>query len=319
MKFINQYRKYVLMNEAGGDGGGDAGGGAPDLTGGTGGGGNDPGSGGSGDPAGGGSGGNDPDKAKPPAGGPPADWRSTLPKELQDNETLKKYKDVAGLAGAYINATKMIGGDKIPVPNPKTSTDKDWENTWDKLGRPALDKYEVKFGDDKSVDKDFAEAFRTNAHKAGLLPKQAQALADWFNGRRTETEQKFTADRNNYIKEQVEGLKQEWGNAFDAKIGRVNKMLKDAGAIEHFKKQGYGTDATLYKFLDSFAEKLYKDHKLVDGATGKNVRTKDEVKAAIAKLHADPAYTTKDHPAHNATVKEMQALYEELHPTVDKK
>lgn len=319
MKFFNQYRKYVLMDSAN-DGGGGDGGAAPSLLDNPGGGSDSPGSGGTTDSSSGGTGGTgDPAPAKPAKGGSSSDWRSALPKELQDDATIKKFPSVDALAGAYLNAQKLIGADKIAVPNPKTATPEDWENVFNKLGRPALDKYEVKFKDGESVDKDFAEAFRANAHKAGLLPSQAQALADWFSGRRSEAEQKYIENQRNELKTQVENLKKDWGNTFDARIGRVNKMLQEAGATEYFKKTGYGSDATLYRYLDAFAEKLYKDHKLVDGSTGKAPRTKDEIQAAISKMHADPAYTNKNHPAHNAAVKEMQSLFQELHPGVDKK
>lgn len=320
MKFFNQYRRYVLMDSAGDGTGGGGDGGAPSLLDNPGSGGDPAGGGGSDDPPGGGTGGKgDPPSDKPTKGGSPADWRSSLPKELQDDATIKKFPSVDALAGAYLNAQKLIGADKIAVPNPKTATPEDWENVFNKLGRPALEKYEVKFKDGESVDKDFAEAFRASAHKAGLLPSQAQALADWFSGRRTEAEQKYIETQKNELKAQVENLKKDWGNTFDARIGRVNKMLQEAGATDYFKKAGYGSDATLYRYLDTFAEKLYKDHKLVDGASGKTVRTKDEVQAAISKMHADPAYTNKNHPAHNAAVKEMQSLFQELHPPVDKK
>ena len=321
MKLFNQFRKYMLMDEAGGDGGAGGGGGAPSLIGGDGGGGNPPAGGGAGDPAGGSNGdGNNTPPAKPAAGAGAADWRSTLPKELQEDASIKKFPSVEAMAGAYINAQKLIGADKIGVPNPKTATAEDWENVWNKLGRPALDKYDIKFGEGVTIDKDFSEDFKKNAHKAGLLPNQAQALADWFSSVNSGAEQKAAAAFKQQFDKQVGELKTEWGNAFDAKIGRVNKMLGDMGATKYFKDKGYGADVTLYKYLDSVAEKLYKEQKLVDGnAGGKQVRTPQEIKAAIGKLQADNAYMTKAHPGHAAAVQEMADLWNEYHGTVDKK
>ena len=314
MKLFNQFRKYMLMDEAGGDGG------APSLLGGSSGGGDPAGGGGSGGADGDPGGEGNPPTAKPAAGAGAADWRSALPKELQEDASIKKFPSVEAMAGAYINAQKLIGADKIGVPNPKTATAEDWENVWNKLGRPGLDKYEVKFGEGTTIDKDFAEDFRKNAHKAGLLPSQAQALAEWFSSVNTGAEQKAAAAFKQQFDKQVSELRTEWGNAFDAKIGRVNKMLGDMGATKYFKDKGYGADVTLYKYLDSVAEKLYKEQKLVDGnAGGKQVRTPQEIKAAIGKLQADNAYMTKAHPGHAAAVQEMADLWNEYHGTVDKK
>lgn len=323
MKLFNQFRAILLMDEAGGDGGAGGGGAAaPSLLGGAGGGGDSTGGGGTGDSSGGAAGGKaDASGAKSTQGSSASDWRSTLPKELQDDPTIKKFPTVDALAKSYLSAQGMIGADKIVVPNAKTATADDWENVFNKLGRPALDKYEVKFKDGVTIDKDFHEAFRTTAHKTGLLPSQAQGLADWFSDINAQAEQKFVAQRQANFDKQVNDLKTEWGNAFDAKIGRVNKLISDMGAAKYFQERGYGSDPILFKFLDFAADKLYKDAKIIDGSNaggGKAARTPQEIRAAIGKLQADPAYNSKDHPAHAAAVQEMQGLHEELYP-VDKK
>ena len=47
------------------------------------------------------------------------------------------------LAKSYINATQMIGKDKVAVPN-KNSTEDQWNEVYDKLGRPeSADKYSL--------------------------------------------------------------------------------------------------------------------------------------------------------------------------------
>lgn len=323
MKFFNQFRKYHLMDEAGGEGGagGAGGGGAGSLLGGTGDGGNGTGDGGSGDSGGASGGKGNPPPAKAASAAGTADWRSSIPKELQEDASLKKFPDVSALAGAYVNAQKLIGADKIAVPNPKTATAEDWTNVWKKLGLPeTADKYDVKFKDGVTIDQDFAKQFRENAHKAGVLPSQAQALADWFSDINAGSEKAAMAAQKAAFDKEVGELKTEWGNAFDAKIGRVNKMLKDAGAAEYFQKKGYGSDPTLFKYLDFMAEKLYKDAKIVTGGdNGGGGRTPQEIKAAIGRLQADVAYNSKDHPGHNAAVQEMKTLWEELKPPVDKK
>ena len=52
-------------------------------------------------------------------------WKDSLPEELKAEKALESIQDIPGLAKSYIHAQKMIGSDKIPVPN-KFATDEDW-------------------------------------------------------------------------------------------------------------------------------------------------------------------------------------------------
>ena len=118
LKFLNKVLVAHLLDTAGGGDGGGGGASGSLLT---------PSGGGSGAPAGAGDAGaaSGADSGKPAGdagtgdgakGGGAADWRSQLPKELQEDATLKKYTSVSALAGAYLNAQKLIGADKIAIP-----------------------------------------------------------------------------------------------------------------------------------------------------------------------------------------------------------
>lgn len=266
--------------------------------------------------------------ATPPAGDPPAtppvnDWRASLPTELKDNAALKKFTSVEALAGSYVNAQKLIGGDKIAVPT-KHSTPEDWQNVYRKLGVPEkLDDYAIKFKDGVTIDKDFSEQFRTTSHKLGILPAQAQALAEWFSDINTGSEAKVQEIIKQQYNEGVNTLKQEWGNAFELNINRANKLVKEVAGPEigkHFIDRGYGGDPQFMRFLAKTAEVLYKEHKFVDGDGGGNPLTPTEIDAEIKKGMMDAAYMDAKHPNHKAAVKHVQDLYAKRYPsTVDKK
>ena len=66
----------------------------------------------------------------PPASG---SWFDQLSEELKGSKSLAKFKDVNNLAQAYVHAESLIGRDKIPVPK----TDEDWQDVYNRLGRPA--------------------------------------------------------------------------------------------------------------------------------------------------------------------------------------
>ena len=52
------------------------------------------------------------------------DWKESLSEELRSDKSLENIKDIEGLAKSYVHAQKLVGADKIPVPN-KFATEKD--------------------------------------------------------------------------------------------------------------------------------------------------------------------------------------------------
>lgn len=306
----------LLMDEAGdgGSGGGTgSGGGNNSLLGGAGSG---NGSGGAGDGGKGDAGsGKDGAGDKGAAGGGTpnaADWRSSLSKDLQEHPSLKKITSVEALAGSFVNAQKMIGADKLVIPG-KHSTDEDWTNVYRKLGVPEkLEEYGVKFKDGVTVDEKFSNDFRAQAHKLGVLPKQAQALADWFSDINLGAETQLKADLDKQFQAGVANLKKDWGNSFELNVGRANRVLSELGGkeiSEYFVKNGLGGNEQVIRLLAKVGETLYKEHKFVEGQDTSNVLSPKELDAEIRKLQADPAYLTKEHPNHKAIVTEVQGLF----------
>ena len=58
---------------------------------------------------------------------PPArDWKANLPEDIRNDTSLAPIKDIEGLAKSYVNAQKLIGRDKIPMP--KDENDPVWNH-----------------------------------------------------------------------------------------------------------------------------------------------------------------------------------------------
>lgn len=243
-----------------------------------------------------------------------AAWISALPKELQEDASLKKFSDVQGLAKSYINAQKLLGADKIPVPS-QHATDEDWQNVFNKLGLPeSVDKYEVKFGDQATLDKKFVDEFKALAHKSGILPKQAQKLADWFTQSNLSAEQEIVKARNEQVTKEVNELKTEWGKAFDDKIRYANNALAkfaDAPTLEYLGKTGLSNDVRLVKLLSAMGEQLFKEGKIPDAqSSGSRLSPADARKAATTIIgNMDHPYHQKGHPGHKAAVEEVAELF----------
>jgi len=241
-----------------------------------------------------------------------ANWKDSLPDDLKTEKALESIQDVPGLAKSYIHAQKMIGSDKIPVPN-KYATDEDWQAVYNKLGRPETpDAYEFKFDDNSSIDENALKGFKETAHKHGLLPKQAEGIMNFYN----EMTQNYIQDLNSKSEQgrvtAEESLKKEWGNAYDNKLNQAkaisNKYLdKDFNNLTLSDGTRIGDHPNFIKAFANLANELGEDQ-LVQ-ANGPQYMTPKELDKQIATLQqAGSAYWTKSHPGHAAAVEEVQDL-----------
>jgi hypothetical protein len=70
-------------------------------------------------------------------------WKDSISEEYRADPNIEKFTEIDALAKSYINATKMIGQDKVAIPN-NNSTEDQWNEVYAKLGRPeSPDKYSL--------------------------------------------------------------------------------------------------------------------------------------------------------------------------------
>ena len=55
----------------------------------------------------------------------PSTWKDSISQEFREDPNISKFTEIDALAKSYINATRMIGQDKVAVPN-QNSTDDQW-------------------------------------------------------------------------------------------------------------------------------------------------------------------------------------------------
>lgn len=239
-------------------------------------------------------------------------WKDSLPEDLRAEKALESIQDVQGLAKSYVHAQKMIGTDKIPVPN-KYATEEDWQAVYAKLGRPEnADGYEFNFDENTEVDENALKNFKEAAHKYGLLPQQAQGIMNFYN----EMTQNFMSDVNSKSEQArmnaEQSLKKEWGPAYDNKLNQAgaiaNKYLdKDFMDVTLSDGTRLGDHPGFVKAFANIAGDLGED-KLVQ-ATGPQYMTPAEIDKQIATLQQNgSAYWSKNHPGHAAAVQEVQDL-----------
>ena len=59
-------------------------------------------------------------------------WKDSISEEYRVDPNIEKFTEIDALAKSYINATKMIGQDKVVIPN-NNSTDDQWNEVYDKI------------------------------------------------------------------------------------------------------------------------------------------------------------------------------------------
>lgn len=186
-----------------------------------------------------------------------------LDDETSKEKALLNFKSVGDLAKSYVSAKKFLGADKIKIPN-AGSSDEEWVETFKKLGLPeTADKYEFKLDEKGAIDKDFLANFSPIAHKAGLLPKQAQAVLDFYNGQINETFSTMEAEAKVNLEKNKALLQEEWGEAYNAKLDKARFALKEFGGEEmadHLKSLGAAADSKVLSFLAKVGEAVSGDN-----------------------------------------------------------
>lgn len=252
----------------------------------------------------------------------PQNWKDILPQEYKDAAWLKNISDIPTLVKSHAHMQKMVGADKIAVPS-KNATPEEWKAVYEKLGLPAKpEEYKVeidpKFKD--KMDEDFVKGLSTKAHEAGILPHQAKKVAEWFA---EENEKAFVTQQKEleaHIAAGIDGLKKEWGTAYQEKVNQAKVALKELGGEEltkYVRESGLGKNAAFIKIMAKAGELLAEDRiRDGDGNQSEGHLTPSQARAKLQEIKADikSPYYNKDHHEHARVKAEVNRLYQMAFP-----
>ena len=165
--------------------------------------------------------------AATPAAQPAPSWKDSISEEYRKDPSIEKFTEIDALAKSYINATKMIGQDKVVIPN-NNSTDDQWNEVYSKLGRPeSADKYSLDVKSEVvNLDENAIKSFTENAHQLGLNNKQAQGILEFYKNNMEGTAQQSKIDTETAQAQAEQQLRQEWGRDFDGKVKQAGALAK---------------------------------------------------------------------------------------------
>lgn len=245
-------------------------------------------------------------------------WLDGLPDDLKQSPSLTRYSSQEALARAYLNAEKMIGAEKVPVPKDPNDAE-GWDRYYKAGGRPEKpDEYGFakpeQLPDGMEYSPDIDKAFATKAHELGLNKKQAAALREWQLGIMSEGHKQQTSQTEIARSDGEAKLKSSWGRAYDQNLTIAKSELKKRATPEfvaYMETSGLGNHPAMAEFLYNVAKETRGEAELI--GNGRTVeQTPLEIDAEIsnhAKTH-QAALFDSGHPEHALRTRERTALFE---------
>ena len=243
-------------------------------------------------------------------------WKEAISEEFRNDPNIEKFTEIDALAKSYINATQMIGKDKVAVPN-KNSTDDQWNEVYDKLGRPeSAEKYTLNVKSDVVPIEDTAiKQFAENAHKLGLNNKQAQGILEFYKTNMEGVAQQAKVDTETAQAQSTQELRQEWGREFDTNIkkaGAIAKANMNPEILDMQLKDGMrlGDHPEIIKGFAKIAGMMSED-KIVS-TESENVSSNTDLETEISEImnNKDGPYWNRSHPDHDKMVQQVYTLRE---------
>ena len=243
-------------------------------------------------------------------------FKDLIPDNFKEEKALDNFNNMEDFVKSYLHAQKLVGSDKIPIPN-KHATDEDWNEVFKRLGAPENPedyKYNLK---DQELDNQQVSEFNKAAHKLGLLPKQAEGLIKFYNEMNANmaTSQEDAAAQAQLTTETE--LKKEFGPQFNKRLDQAKKLAVNSLGSEFLEntylKDGsrLGDNIKVIKAFSELAEKLSEDE-IIKG-DGSDYMTAKDIEKEINELTQEgSAYWNKTHPNHQKAVQEVLKLRELL-------
>ena len=256
-------------------------------------------------------------------GDTPVSWKSSISEEFRNDPNIEKFTEIDALAKSYINATRMIGQDKVAVPN-KNSTEDQWNEVYSKLGRPeTADKYALNIESEVvAMDEGAIKSFAEQSHKLGLNNTQAQGILEFYKNNMESNMQRATVDTETAQAQAETELRAEWGKEFDSNVSKASALAKanmNPEILDLQMQDGtrIGDHPEIIKGFAKIAGMLSED-KLVS-TESESVNSIKDLQSEISAITNDTTgpYWNNKHPDHAKMVQQVYTLREMAQPKED--
>ena len=243
-------------------------------------------------------------------------FRDLIPENFREEKALDNFNNMEDFVKSYLHAQKLVGADKIPVPN-KHATEEDWNEVFKRLGAPSDPndyKYDFK---DQEMDQGQIQEFNKTAHRLGLLPKQAEGLIKFYNEMNVNnaaSQEEAAAQAQMNVEAE---LKKEFGPQYNKRLDQAKRLAVNSLGQDFLEntylKDGsrLGDNLNVIKAFSDLADKLSEDP-IIQG-DGTSYMTAKDIEKEITELTQEgSAYWDKNHINHQKAVDEVLKLREML-------
>ena len=243
-------------------------------------------------------------------------FRDLIPENFREEKALDNFNNMEDFVKSYLHAQKLVGADKIPVPN-KHATEEDWNEVFKKLGAPnSPEDYKYNFKD-QEMDSEAVSEFNKTAHRLGLLPKQAEGLIKFYNEMNVNnaaSQEEAAAQAQMNVEAE---LKKEFGPQYNKRLDQAKRLAVNSLGQDFLEntylKDGsrLGDNLNVIKAFSDLADKLSEDP-IIQG-DGTSYMTAKDIEKEITELTQEgSAYWDKNHINHQKAVDEVLKLREML-------
>ena len=259
------------------------------------------------------------------------DWRDSISDDYRSNPAIADYKDINDLVKSHISAQSMIGN-SIRIPS-KEAGQEQWDAFYSrfndvpglmrynpdnptevlrKIGAPEdADGYKWTPPEGFEPDPDTVKGFKDLAYALNLTNEQASGLMSHMAKDAVADNQR----REQEMKEAIDGMKKEWGMAFDEKMGEATRAVAILGGqelVDVLNETGLGNHPAMIKLFANLGSQLKEPATLPGQGSQAGVLTPEEAQSQIEDI-----YNNKEHPYHEGNpeaIKKMQRLFGMAYP-----
>jgi predicted lactoylglutathione lyase len=249
-------------------------------------------------------------------------WPEGIDDSLKNEHSIKPFVDkegnlnTANLLKSYVMTKKKIGENKVSIPG-ENATEEEINEFYEKIGYKANpDEYQIEKQEEDVLQEDFLNKFKDFAHKNKVPVKTANEMANFLREVSKEGVEQQQQLQQKQIAEQVDGLKQEWGKAFDYKVGLakrvLNEVVKDEAVLEAMQDPSIGSNPAIIKTLSKIGESLFKEDSFDGVSKPQYSTTPQEATTKINEIMGDTShpYHNRNHPGHKDAIQQMMKLFE---------
>jgi len=260
------------------------------------------------------------------AGSSVTDWKASLDESLRSDPSLADIKDVSGLAKSYIHAQKMVGRDKVAIPQEGATPD-EWAAFYDRLGRPSqyeINKADIKLPENIQVNEATEKAMLDIFHQAGLTNAQANAIYNGYMQQLVGDVEGAGRAREEQQAEWHAQLQKDFGKAFDQQVDLAQRAAKEFGGEDFLKwldQSGMGDNPMFVKMFAKIGKGMSESTADTGNGTSSFALTPEAARQEIARLQRDPTfmkqYSSTEIDGHNEAIAKMQSLFQFAYPDMD--